>query len=112
MEAINFRYGDLIAAISKSSTDPSCHLTFWSMKSCCEITYLDHISIPEEENCSYGLWIDDNFVVVCQYGRVASRIFIVSTKTRTIVEKMKFPFTGHMRYDNGLIFIQFPSFIR
>jgi WD40 repeat protein len=104
-------FGDhgLVVAISSSGTDRQ--LSFWKMASSCEITYLGHLSIPAKKKCTYTLGMDENFVKVSQYER-DSRIFIVSTKTRTIVETLTDSSIKFVQYEQGLLLITYPSFIR
>jgi len=82
-------------------------------ESCRKVTYLNHLPIPKEkEHIMYFLWMDENFVVLFQQGKDSTRIVIVSTKTRTVVENFTVPSGKDMRYEYGRIILRYPSFIR
>ena len=112
---INFEIRGLAVAISKNPLSQHCRLTFWRMEeSCCKVTYLNQLPIPKEkeEHKLYFLWMDENFVVLFLHGKDSTRIVIVSTKTRTVVENLTVPSEKDMRYEHGRIILRYKSFIR
>ena len=113
---VKFEDRDLVVTISKHDMSKRCRLTFWRMEeNHCKVKFLNHLQIPkeeEEEDRICCLWMDNNFVVVLQHGKDSTRIVIVSTKTRTVVENLTVPSVMHMRYEHGRIILQYKSFIR
>ena len=113
---VKFEDQGLAVAISKHDMSKRCRLTFWRLKeNHCKVKFLNHLQIPkeeEEEDRICCLWMDNNFVVVLQHGKDSTRIVIVSTKTRTVVENFTVPSGMHMRYEHGRIILRYKSFIR
>ena len=113
---VKFEDRDLVVAISKNAMNNHCRLTFWRMEETrCNVKFLNNLPIPKEEDEEDRLcflWMDDNFVVVFQRGKDSTRIVIVSTKTRTVVENFTVPSGMHMRYEHGRIILRYKSFIR
>ena len=105
-------YQGLAVAISTNRTHDSCQLTFWRTDSFRRTTYLDHLRIPVPgHECTYGLWMDDNFVTVFQHSENSRSVFIVSIKTRKIVENIVDSLIEDIRYERGLLIMKYPSFI-
>jgi hypothetical protein len=113
---VKFEGRGLAVAISKHDISKRCRLTFWRLEeNGCKIKFLNHLRIPkeeEEEDRQCFLWMDDNFVVVFQHGKDSTRIVIVSTKTRMVVENFTVPSGLYMRYEHGRIILRYKSFIR
>ena len=105
-----FGYHGQAVAFSSNSRGLGCQLNFWRMDNSCGTTYLDHLPIPEEQGFDCNLGMDENFVVLFAHG--VSRIFIVSTKTRKIVETITDSSIQFVIYEQGLLIIQFTSCIR
>ena len=111
MKDVTFGKDNLAVTLSMTKTGHRCQLHFWRTDNFSEITHLDYLPIPEEECCTYALGMDKNFVTVFQRG-TTRRIYIVSTKTRTIVEKITDSSIKLVRYEQGLLIMSYPSFIR
>ena len=110
-----FGYKGLVVTLSSSSTHGRCQLNFWRMDSFCKTTYLDHLhhlNIPESGQCKYSLWMDEHFVVVFQRGENSGTVFIVSIKTRTVVENFSHSSLECVRYEQGLLMMKYPSVFR
>ena len=99
MKDVTFGKDNLAVTLSMTKTGHRCQLHFWRTDNFSEITHLDFLPIPE------------NFVTVFQRG-TTRRIYIVSTKTRTIVEKITDSSIKLVRYEQGLLIMSYPSFIR
>ena len=104
-------FGEHGLAVSISNSGTVTRLRFWRVATSGEITYLNYISIPAENDCTYSLGMDKNCVIVFQRCTV-SKIFIVSTETRKIVETLTDSSIKLVRYEQGLLIIQYASFIR
>ena len=110
MKSVCFGYKGL--AVALSSNVKSCQLTFWMMDDFCK-TNLDHLRIPVPgHEYSYVIWMDEHFVIVLQLGENLRTVFIVSIKTRTIVEKLSDSSVLQVRYEQGLLLMKYSSFIR
>jgi hypothetical protein len=109
--SVCFGYHGLAVSFSSNRRGCGCQLTFWRIDHSCESTYLGHLPLPIEGKFDYNFGMDENFVVVFQRGTV-SRIFIVSTKTRKIVETITDSSIQFVMYGQGLLIIQYPSCIR
>ena len=104
-------FGEHGLAVTISNSGTVTWLRFWRVATSGEITYLNYTSIPAENDCTYSLGMDTNFVIVSQRCTV-SKIFIVSTETRKIVETLTDSSIKLVRYQQGLLIIQYASFIR
>jgi hypothetical protein len=112
VNSVCYGYQGLAVAISSNSTNDSCQLTFWRLNRLHETTHLDHLKVPVVDVCAYSLWMDENYVVVCQRSENYTWVLIVSLKTRTIVENLSDSSLKHIRYERGLLIMKYPSFIR
>jgi hypothetical protein len=108
--SVCFGYKSLAVALSSNET--SHQLTFWKIDSFCK-TYFDHLQIPVPvHKCGHIIWMDEHFVIVLQRGGNSSTVYIVSIKTRTIVETIFDSSVLHVRYEQGLLMMKYPSFLR
>ncbi len=111
--SVAFGYKGLVATLSSSSTQDCSQLTIWMMDSFCKTTYLGHLQIPESgQQCLYSLSMDEHFVVVFQYCQNSGTVFVVSIKTRTVVEKFSYSSLTCVRYEQGLLMMKYPSTFR
>jgi hypothetical protein len=109
---VTFGNDGLTVTLSLERTGQRCRLSFWRTDEFSEITHLDYLPISAEEGCTYDLCpMDKNFVTVFQRGPTC-RIYIVSTKSRTIVEKITDSSIKLVKYEQGLLIMEYPSFIR
>ena len=113
MRHLQFGYQGLAVAIS-SDMDGSTQLTFWQMRSPSNITYLHSLLLDEGKGDMFTLGMDDHFVVLFRYvAKTPSRkIYIISTETKTVVEKLTIAYSEYLLYDQGVIIMRFPLFIR
>jgi hypothetical protein len=109
---VTFGNDGLTVTLSLERTGQRCRLSFWRTDKFSEITHLGYLPISAEEGCTYDLCpMDKNFVTVFQRGPTC-RIYIVSTKSRTIVEKITDSSIKLVKYEQGLLIMEYPSFIR
>jgi hypothetical protein len=101
----------LTVTLSLEATGHRRRLSFWRTDYFSEITLLDHLQISAEEDCTFSLGMDKNFVTVFQRGTTC-RIFIVSTKAKTIVDTITDSSIERVRYEQGLLIMRYPSLIR
>jgi hypothetical protein len=111
---VQFGYQGLVVAISSNYMDGRAQLTFWQMSSPLNITHLHILPLDEGKGDMFTLGMDDHFVVLFRYVEETSsrKIYIISTETKTVVQKLTIAYSEYLLYDQGVIIMRFPLFIR
>jgi hypothetical protein len=111
---IQYGYQGLLVAVSSNNLDGNSRLTFWRMSSPCRIAYSHSLPLDKEKGDFFTLGLDDHFLVVFSHAAETNsrKIYIISTETKTVLEKLTIPYAGYLSYEQGVIIMEFPFFIR
>ena len=92
----------VLVAVSSNNLDGNCRLTFWRMSSPCSIAYSHSLSLDEEKG-DWKIGLDYHFLVVFSHAAETNcrKIYIISTETKTVLEKSTIPYSGYLSYEQG-----------